>query len=598
MTRNEMDRYSFNPTNVDRPRSTFHMPHRTLLSGDISRVIPFDCFEVLPGDSFSVNTSLVARLQPLVAPVMDNLYLDTMYFYVPSRLVWEHFENLHGQNDTDYWTPDVQYSVPQLIFKDGNGNDVACKQGTIADYLGIPINVVADNLSISALPFRAYAKIINDWWRDENLQNPVHLDISDSNSYYGVPDDDQVTGIEIGGFPFKANKIHDLFTSCLPQPQKSSEIILPIGDFAPVLPSGLYEFFGNNSTPSNQQRVNVDLRDGRFFSGVEIGQITDSEHWQEGYVEGYVRGGSDYTLMRSGASDLPGLMEHRSNASGTGGQPQITPIFNNLVADLQNATGVSINDLRTSFQLQKFAEASARGGSRFLEMLKAHFGVTSPDARLQRSEYLGGSRTPISVTQVTQTSSTSGQPTPMGDVAGQSVTNDYHDGFTKSFVEHGYVMGLCVLRYKHTYCQGIPKMFKRRTQFDFYYPEFANVGEQPIYEDEIYLIGKGEDTSIKNSDVFGYAEAWANGYRYIPDKCCGEMRPQASNTLSSWHFADDYKAPPTLTAEWIREDLKPVDRALAVSSEVANQFFADFYIDTKATRVMPLFSIPGLTDHH
>ena len=588
MNRNEIDRYTFNPTNVDMSRSKIRIPHRTLTSFNVGELVPVDAFEVLPGDTWNMKTSLVARLQPLVTPVMDNLYLDHYWFFVPYRLIYDHWENLQGQNDTDFWTETREYTVPQINLKDDNGEFTSVKEGTLLDYFGIPANITPFNYSVSALPTRAYCKICNDWFVDENLVTPLQFDTGDANINYGSPTrnlDSYVTDCVKGGYPFTSAKLHDLFTSCLPSPQKGPEVNVNVGDLAPVIPTP-YQFIFDSADTQQSKLYGL----SRFTEFAEV--VSDPRPG----VFGHTYDGVDRNLFSSGANNS-GALTFATPKSGAG-VDSIHPIFNNLGADLKDATGVSINELRELFAVQRYYEKLARGGSRYIEILKSLFGVTSPDARLQRSEYLGGSRTPISITQVTQTSSTNSQPSPLGDVAGQSVTNDSRDGFVKSFVEHGIVICLATVRYKHTYTRGVPKMFKRKSKFDFYLPQFANIGEMPVFEDEIYLIDQSEDTDIQNDSVFGYQEAWANGYRYLPDRTTSEMSPLSSNSLSNWHFADNYSTPPTLGSAWIREDKTNVDRTLAVTSSVSNQVFADFYFDCSATRVMPLFSIPGLIDHH
>lgn len=549
MTRNTESHFAENPTTLDMPRSTFDRDSTVKLSLDVGELVPFYIDEVLAGDSFSIDRSIVARLQTLITPPMDNLYLDTYFFFVPNRLVWQHWKEFCGENTQSPWIPQTEYSIPQVTAPaDG------WSAGTIADYMGIPINV--PNLSVSALPFRAYSLIVNDWFRDENLQDPLNIPISDA-TIAGSNGADYVTDCVKGGKPFIAAKYHDYFTSCLPSPQKGPDVLIPSatsGNFPVVT--------------SNQ----VHDPGGYVLSG----RGTDSS------LSGVYLSPDSYLASSSGVSVNSGMV-----SSGSG-------LFDptNLWALSSGGIGATINQLRLAFQIQKFYEKSARGGTRYIEILKSMFGVTSPDARLQRPEYLGGNRIPLHISQIVQQSGTQGSSTPQGTPTGLSVTSDTHSDFTKSFVEHGYIIGLMVARYQHTYQQGLERFWSRKTKFDFYWPVFANIGEQAVKNREIYAQGTAED-----DEVFGYQEAWAD-YRYKPNRISGEMRSTYRAPLDSWHFGDKYTKLPTLSADWIKEDKSNVDRTLAVQSSVANQIFCDIFVRNRTTRVMPLYSVPGLIDHH
>lgn len=552
MNRNTQARFAMNPTNLDMSRSSFKRDHSVKTSFNAADLIPFYVDEVLPGDTFSVKTSKVIRMQTLLTPVMDNLYCDFYFFFVPNRLTWEHWKQFMGENTESAWLPSTEYSVPQLTAPDGGWS-----VGTIADYMGIPTGV--SGLSVNALPFRAYALICNEWFRDENLTDPLDIPVSDA-TVAGVNTGNYITDVAKGGLPFKAAKYHDYFTSCLPSPQKGPDVLIPGGTGANV---PVVTLSAEVPDPGSQP-----LKLSSFGSSS---------------VNGYIY------------PNNPGSSGDSVNWNKTGGDFAFTPTNLWAVGDssIANAT---INQLRLAFQIQKLYEKDARGGTRYIEILKSHFGVTSPDSRLQRPEYLGGSRIPVNINQVIQQSGTfqdsSIQVTPQGTTTGQSLTTDVHGDFSKSFVEHGFVIGLMCVRYDHTYQQGLERFWSRQDRFDYYWPVFANIGEQAVKNKEIYAQGTAED-----DEVFGYQEAWAD-YRYKPSHVTGEMRSQYAQSLDVWHLADDYDALPALSDVWIREDANTVNRCLAVTSEVSNQFFADIFVQCKATRPMPIYSIPGLIDHH
>lgn len=549
--RNMDSRFAINPQ-INISRSKFNRDSSVKTSFNVGQLVPFYFDEVLPGDTFQVKTSLVARLQPLVTAPMDNLYLDTYYFFVPNRIVWDHWRELNGENTESAWIPQTEYQVPQITAPTGGWNI-----GTIADYFGIPTGV--SGISISALPFRAYSLIVNEWFRDQNLKDPLETPKGDA-TVTGVNTGNYITDCAKGGLPFVAAKLHDFFSSCLPAPQKHEDVLISSSGFTPLTTNGnTLSTFG--STPA---MVSYDYSSpGADKSYSTLGVTRD--------------GGQTFGKIGVNTNDSANWMyAHDLVAS-------------NLGVSGSNAT--TINQLRMAFQLQKLYEKDARGGTRYQEMLKTHFGVTSPDARLQRPEYLGGERLPININQVVQNSATT-DASPQGNVAGYSVTSDSHGDFIRSFTEHGMIIGLCVARYEHTYQQGINKFWSKKSRTDFYLPVLANIGEQPVFNREIYAQGTDVD-----DEVFGYQEAWAD-YRYKPSIVTGEMRSNHNKSLDSWHFADDYDSLPYLSSDWINEDKAPVDRALAVQSSVSNQIFADFFIQNETTRPMPVYSIPGLIDHN
>lgn len=560
MNRNVESHFALNPTRIDLSRSTFDRSSSVKTSFNAGDIVPFFLEEVLPGDTFNVKSSKVVRMQTLLTPMMDNVYLDTYYFFVPNRLVWSHWKEFNGENTESAWIPETTYEVPQITSPANGGWNV----GTIADYFGIPTGI--PNLSVSALPFRAYALVMNEWFRDQNLQDPLVVPLDDA-TVAGVNTDTFVSDVAKGGKPYIAAKYHDYFTSCLPAPQKGPDVLIPsatAGEY-PVVPR-------SNVVPSN-------LLDGTT------------------YTAKIYKAGSDANATRAGigfyvSDDLQTGTQTNGLISTGSRNTEATPVINNLWAVASGGLGATINQLRLAFQVQKLYERDARGGSRYIEILKSHFGVTSPDARLQRPEYLGGNRVPININQVIQQSGTQSGTTPQGTVVGMSQTTDSHSDFIKSFTEHGFILGVMCVRYDHTYQQGLERFWSRKDRFDYYWPVFANIGEQAVKNKEIYAQGNAED-----DEVFGYQEAWAD-YRYKPNRVTGEMRSAYAQSLDVWHLADDYSTRPSLSDSWIREDKSNIDRVLAVQSSVSNQFFADIYVQNRATRPMPIYSIPGLIDHH
>ncbi len=548
MNRNVESHFALNPTRIDLSRSTFDRSASVKTSFNAGDIVPFFLEEVLPGDTFNVKTSKVVRMQTLLTPMMDNVYLDTYYFFVPNRLVWKHWKEFNGENTESAWIPETTYEVPQITSPAGTGWAV----GTIADYFGIPTGVA--NLSVSALPFRAYALIMNEWFRDQNLSDPLVVPDDDA-TVAGVNTGTFVSDVAKGGKPYIACKYHDYFTSCLPAPQKGPDVTIPVAS------AGNLPVFSLSTQHSN-------------FPADSAGMI-------------YKYGSGNPFGIQQIQSDTV-ITGTNSNVANTAAKP--TNLW--AVSD-GNAAAATINQLRLAFQIQKLYERDARGGSRYIEILKSHFGVTSPDARLQRPEYLGGNRVPININQVIQQSGTgSGSTTPQGTVVGMSQTTDSHSDFIKSFTEHGFIIGVMVARYDHTYQQGLDRMWSRKDRFDYYWPVFANIGEQAVKNKEIYAQGNAQD-----DEVFGYQEAWAD-YRYKPNRVTGEMRSAYAQSLDVWHLADDYAQRPSLSDSWIREDKTNIDRVLAVTSANSNQFFADIYVQNRATRPMPMYSIPGLIDHH
>lgn len=558
MLRNLESRFAEVPQ-VDIPRSILDMSHGHTTSFNCGDLIPILRLRVMPGDTVNLTTSIVARLQTLLTPIMSNAYIDTYYFYVPYRLCWNHFTAFMGENINGPWAPQTQY-VPPKIKSPTNG----WQSGTIADYLGIPPNVEfksvadgGDDLMPLALDFRAYALVAQEWFRDENLTDPLNIPLGDSNQT-GSNGSNYINDVANGGMPFKAAKFHDYFTSCLPDPQKNrNPVTFPLinGTLAPV-----------HSLTTHPLHPNVTTLHNANFA-------TENKYYTVGMNA--ANGNVDYT-----------------GTSVNAGTPHSLYI-DNLWTDLSSSVGaVTVNQLRLAFQMQKFYEKQALGGSRYREQIKMMYGVTVPDARVQIPEYLGGHRFPLSIHQVTNTSQSSGAD--LGDLGAMSNTSDVNDDFIKSFSEWGVVLGFAVCRYDHVYSQGLHRDFTADDFFSWYLPVLANIGEQPVYKYEL-------DATVRSGEnrkgVFGYNEAWSS-YRYMPSRTSGEMRPQVANSLAVWHLGDNYASMPSLSDGWIREDKANVDRVLAVTSANANQIFADIWWNLKVTRPMPVFSVPGLIDHH
>lgn len=539
---------------VEKQRSRFDRSCEHKTTWNTGDLIPIEISEVLPGDTITADFSHVTRMTTPIAPVMDHAAMDIYAFFVPNRLLWNHWKAFCGENEVTHWEQPNSYTIPQITSPAG-GWDV----GSLMDYMGIPTGI--GNLSVNHLPVRAYCKIVNDWFRDENLKDPANIENGDSTVTgvnYGVGYD-YVTDLQKGAKPFKAAKWADYFTKALPEPQKGPDVAVPLGKTAPVIGGTPEVLAGSYTVDSNLLGEPLTV-----YNAATVGSNPD------------IRIGS-WT-----SDGTPGLAAQKANL---------------LLTDLSSATAATINQLRQAFAVQRFYEAQARGGSRYIEFVANVFGVSSPDARQQRSEYLGGKRFPINMDQVLQTSAT-GATSPQGNTAAFSCTVNSDNLCTYSATEHGYFMILGVIRTNHSYQQGIERMWSRKSFFDFYVPQLANIGEQEIRNKEIYAQGSSVvdiDGNIVDDQVFGYQEAWAD-YRYHPNRISGKLRSTANGTLDLWHYGDSYSALPQLSSAWIDETEANVQRTLAVQTEP--QFVSDFYIKSTWTRIMPLYSVPGLMDHH
>ena len=561
-------------SSIRKSKMPIKFTHKTTYNaGDL---VPIFVQEVLPGDTFKIEMDSLVRLATPIHPTMDNLYQDTYFFFVPNRLVWDHWQEFNGENN-QAWYQDTTQFIPPYFAYGATGTEayyVSCFQGSVLNYLGLPVfdRTGKKEFKATALDFNAYCKIFNDWFRDENLQDEVPIYKGDGiipatywNAYgtylsnnFGLSN----MAPDATGSTLKVAKFHDYFTSALPAPQKGPDVLIPAAGTI-SLKDDWYD--------ANKQPGFEGYSSGNYYDDLSLvgnnnnGQFNDALYQNNGGLRGRT-------------TDFYGIP--------LAYDPKGTLTYDGLQ--------ITVNNLRLARQTQKLLERDARGGTRYIELIKAHFGVTSPDGRLQRSEYLGGKRTLLNMAEVIQTSESG--TTPQGNLAGRSATATHENGFTKSFTEHGYIIGLTCVRTQRTYSQGLPKRYSRFDRLEYYLPVMANIGEQPILNKEIYLTDTTEN-NVNPDDVFGYQEAWAE-YRYTPDRVSGYFAPGITGTLDSWHYGDLYTSTPHLSSQWLAQGPNEVDRTISVTSATTHQFIADFYFHGSMTRPMPVYSVPGLVDHN
>jgi len=522
------------------PRSSFDRSHGIKTTFNETHLVPIFIDEVLPGDTFNLQSTVFGRLATPIFPVMDNMFLDFFFFFVPNRLVWLNFVRFFGQQDNP--TDTTSYLVPTVDIAVGNNTGGLINQ--LADYFGIPVSAsqMHNKFTVNALPFRCYNLIWNQWFRDENLQQSVIVSGGDgpdaAAAYTMLP----------------RGKRKDYFTSCLPFPQKGPAVNLPLGNTAPVGP----------------------------FSDPQVSGAQPALVMRNAATGAVAPGGN--------ALGIVGAAGHVNAGTAPAITAGVDVYPSNLVAFLSSATGATINSLRQAFQIQRIYERDARGGTRYTELVKSHFGVTSPDARLQRTEYLGGGSAPLNVNPIAQTSATgiSGGSTPAGNLAGMGTVHRGGIGFTKSFTEHGYIIGLVNLRADITYQDGIDKMWTRSTRFDFYWPALSNIGEQAVLNREIFATGDPADDT-----VFGYQERYGE-YRYKNSRICGAFRSTSPAPLDTWHLSQHFAAVPVLNNAFI-QDAPPISRIVAVPTQP--RILLDVYHRLICARPMPVYGVPGLIDH-
>lgn len=557
MNRNNERHFNQVPeTHVSRTR--FNRDQNILTTFDSGKLIPFYVDEVLPGDTFNVDTAAIIRMTTPKYPVFDDAFIDFYYFYCPNRILWDNFKRFMGEADEAPWMPTKTYNVPTIkIFNDEGGAKRAYPDtNSILDYMGVPAKIIKQgetgSIEVNALPVRAYVKIWNEFFRDQNVGNPAVFSTGDESVEYtaGSGNESEVSNENLlkyairGGYCLPVNKFHDYFSSCLPYPQRGPEVTIALTGNAPVK---MYDDAGING-PTNPTTV-----------------------WLTGPAAYLAQNGAEDTVVACGRMEMN----------------QGESIARYIATDLSNIEATTINQLRQAFAVQHYYEALARGGSRYREQVRAIFGVSISDKTVQIPEYLGGGRYHVNINQIVQTSGQQGaSDTPIGETGAMSVTPINESSFTKSFEEHGFVIGVMCVRHNHSYQQGLERFWSRRDRLDYYFPQFANLGEQPVKKKEIMATGKASD-----DETFGYQEAWAD-YRMKPNRVSGKMRSNADGTLDFWHYADNYEQVPTLSQEWMKEEKTEIARTLIVQNEP--QFFGAIRVMNKTTRCMPLYSVPGL----
>lgn len=532
-------------------RTRFNRDQTILTTFDSGKLIPFYVDEVLPGDTFNVNTSAIIRMTTPKYPVMDDAFIDFYFFFCPNRILWDNFKHFMGEMEDSPWMPTKTYSVPKIAIY-ASEEDALPKERSVLDYMGVPTKI-KKSFKVNSLPVRAYVKIWNEFFRDENVGNAAVIKTDDEEVTYKENDEDNIEetlkNANTGGRCLPVNKFHDYFTSCLPYAQRGPAVTVPMTGNAPV---GLYK--DENLTKFGTVGNGTEI----FFNAQTRSAIENSN------------AGNRLSLAVGAKTPNGSIMDKAY-----------------LGANLGAVSATTINELRNAIAVQQYYEALTRGGSRYREQVQALWNVTISDKTVQVPEYLGGGRYRININQIIQTSGQQGNnDTPIGETGAMSVTPINESSFTKSFEEHGFVIGVCCVRHNRSYQQGLERFWSRSDRLDYYVPQFANIGEQPVKKKEIMLTGTSTD-----EETFGFQEAWAD-YRMKPNRVSGLMRSNATGTLDFWHYADNYSDVPTLSQEWMQEGKKEIARTLIVQDEP--QFFGAIRVANKTTRRMPLYSVPGL----
>lgn len=574
MNRNNERHFNNVPqTHVSRTR--FKRDQNILTTFNAGELIPFYVDEVLPGDTFSVDTAAIIRMTTPKYPVLDDAYIDFYYFFCPNRILWDNFKRFMGEADEEPWMPTKTYKVPKIILKTDPREEPIPYEGSILDYMGVPTKLftIEENrkVELNALPVRAYVKIWNEFFRDQNVGNPAVMKTDDEDINYedlgkNEPEERILQEAIGGGRCLPVSKFHDYFTSCLPYPQRGPEVTIALTGNAPLR--------GYNAKELDNRKTGTGFFNNEYNTGVV--NHTSISFTNEGTKFSVNKNNNGNTAPQSNGQYIQTMSQDDAN---------FLDVW--LGTDMSNIEAATINQLRQAFAVQHYYEALARGGSRYREQVRALFGVSISDKTVQIPEYLGGGRYHVNINQIVQTSGQQTEnDTPIGETGAMSVTPINESSFTKSFEEHGFIIGVLCVRHNRSYQQGLERFWSRSDRLDYYFPQFANLGEQPVKKKEIMLTGASTD-----EETFGYQEAWAD-YRMKPDRVSGKMRSNAEGTLDFWHYADKYENVPTLSQEWMMEGKTEIARTLIVQDEP--QFFGAIRVMNKTTRCMPLYSVPGL----